>query len=146
MQIEQSLFGVGATFNYGESRFYNSYAQDNSTFYSTGHIPAAQNVAPTNAFETYAKHEREVVQKNPGVYEFCVEGNMRHEGDSGSATLADRVISKWINDSKAFDVAYKRALGRAIPDCHSFGLKRRSFHEKLLKLSRQQEKISCTYM
>ena len=114
-------------------KFYNSYAQYNSTFYSTWHIPAAQNVVPTHAFETYAKHEREVAQKEapiyllpalmpcyklwawmaykidqdpgkkPGVDEFWVKGNKGHEGESGSATLADRVISKWIQDGKAFD-------------------------------------------
>lgn len=114
-------------------KFYNSYAQYNGTFYSTWHVPAAQNVVPTNAFETYAKHERAVAEKEPpiyllpalmpcyklwawmaykiyqdpektpGVYEFWVEGNMGYEGESGSAILADRVISKWIKDGKAFD-------------------------------------------
>lgn len=114
-------------------KFYNSYAQYNGTFYSTWHVPAAQNVVPTNAFETYAKHERAVAKdespiyllpalmpcyklwawmaykiyqdpgKHPGVYEFWVEGNMGHEGESGSATLADRVIRKWIEDDKPFD-------------------------------------------
>lgn len=114
-------------------KFYNSYAEYNGTFYSTWHVPAAQNVVPTNAFETYAKHERSVAEKespiyllpallpcyklwawmaykiyqdpgkNPGVYEFWVEGNMGHEGESGSANLADNVISNWIKDGKDFD-------------------------------------------
>lgn len=114
-------------------KFYNSYAQYNGTFYSTWHVPASQNVVPTSAFETYAKHERAVAEtaspiyllpalmpcyklwawmaykiyqdpgKQPGVYEFWVEGNMGHEGESGSATLADSVISKWIQAGKEFD-------------------------------------------
>ncbi len=113
--------------------FYNSYAEYNGTFYTTWHVPAAQNVVPTNAFATYAKHEREVAEKeqpiymlpalmpcyklwawmaykiyqdpnkNPGVYEFWVEGNMGDKGESGSATLADKVISNWIKAGKEFD-------------------------------------------
>lgn len=124
-------------------KFYNSYAKYNSTFYSTWHVPAAQNIVPTSAFQAYAKHERTVAKDcspiyllpalmpcyklwawmaykiylewkgesssneqsvgDDKLYGFWVIGNMGHEGESGSATLADHVISQWIKDGKEFD-------------------------------------------
>lgn len=49
-------------------KFYNSYAKYNGTFYSTWHVPAAQNVVPNNAFQTYAKHERTIAKEDSPIY------------------------------------------------------------------------------
>ena len=128
-------------------KFYNSYAQYNGTFYSTWHVPAAQNVVPTNAFAAYARHERIVAkeespiyllpalmpcyklwawmayriyqdpEKQTGVYDFWVTGNMGHEGESGSATLADHVISNWIKEGKPFDESKAMDIFRKSMQC-----------------------------
>ncbi|MCM1088325.1 MAG: hypothetical protein NC419_09215 [Muribaculaceae bacterium] len=128
-------------------KFYNSYAKYNATFYNVWHVPAAQNVVPTNAFKTYAEHERNVAQNDdpiyllpallpcyalwawmankidkdksatPGVYKDWVDGNKGNDGVSGSAVLADQVIGNWIAAGKAFDEEKAQAIFKESMQC-----------------------------
>ena len=140
-------------------KFYNSYAKYNGTFYSTWHVPAAQNVVPNNAFQTYARHERAIAKDESPIYllpalmpcyklwawmAYKIYQEWNPESDSNKQNMCDdKLYSFWVlgnmgtkGDSKSANLA-NQVISQWVKEGKEFD------EEKALKIFRKS--MQCEY-